>query len=94
MPIYTPVMPTPVVIMPPINQSDTSMEVQPWMVFPWKCSTKAKIIIAIATNVIAKPMNVMNFKGATENDVMPSILKANIFFKGYLDSPASRALRS
>ena len=73
---------------------DTKIEVQPWIVAPLKCSTKAKTIITMATSVIAKPMNVMNFKGATENDVMPSILKANIFFKGYLDSPASRALRS
>ena len=73
-------MPTPVVMIPPINQRDTSMEVHPWMVFPWKCSTRAKIIMMMAMSVIAKPMKVMNFKGATENEVMPSMLKLSIFF--------------
>ena len=45
-------------------------------------------------NVIVNPISVINFKGATEKDVIPSILKASIFFKGYLDSPASRAFLS
>ena len=87
-------MPTPVVMMPPINQSDTSMEVHPWMVFPWKCSTSAKIIMMMATKVIANPMKVMKRRGATEKDVIPSMLKLSIFVSGYLLSPASRALRS
>lgn len=87
-------MPTPVVTMPPINHKETNMEVHPWMVLPSKCSTKAKIIIAIATKVIVNPIKVMNFRGATEKEVMPSMLKLSIFVKGYLLSPASRALRS
>lgn len=87
-------MPTPVVMMPPINHMETSMEVQPWMVLPWKYSTKAKIIMMTATKVIAKPRKVINLRGATENEVMPSILKLSILVNGYLLSPASRALRS
>ena len=59
-----------------------------------KCSTKAKIIMMIATRVIARPRKVINFKGATEKEVMPSILKLSILVSGYLLSPASRALRS
>ena len=50
-------MPTPVVMMPPINHMETSKEVQPWMVLPWKCSTKAKIIMMKATKVIAMISN-------------------------------------
>ena len=38
---------------------------------PWKCSTKAKIIMMKATKVIARPRKVINFNGATENEVMP-----------------------
>ena len=87
-------MPKPVVMMPPINHMETSMEVQPWMVLPWKYSTKAKIIMMTATKVIAKPRKVMNLRGATENEVMPSILKLSILVNGYLLSPASRAFRS
>ena len=87
-------MPTPVVMMPPINHMETSKEVQPWMVLPWKCSTKAKMIITTATKVIARPRKVINFNGATENEVMPSILKLSILVNGYLLSPASRALRA
>ena len=90
LPIYNPVMPTPVVIIPPMNHIETNMEVHPWMVSPLKYSTKAKTIITMTTNVIAKPMKVMNFNGATEKEVMPSILKASIFFNGYLTVSAIR----
>ena len=87
-------MPTPVVIMPPINHNDTNIEVQPCIVSPLKYFIKAKNIIKTAIKVIVNPIKVINFNGATEKDVIPSMLKANIFFNGYLDSPASRALRS
>lgn len=94
LPIYTPVMPTPVVMIPPINQRETSMEVHPCIVLPWKCSTKAKIIIMMAINVMVNPMKVMKRKGATEKEVIPSMLKLSIFVNGYFDSPASRAFLS
>ena len=45
------------------------------------------------TSVIKIPAAEMNFKGATEKEVIPSMEKLSIFFNGYFDSPASRALR-
>lgn len=89
-----PVTPTPVVTIPPINHRDTSMDVHPCIVLPWKCSMRAKNIMMMATNVIVKPIKVIKRKGATEKDVMPSMLKLSILLSGYFDSPASRALRS
>ena len=47
-----------------------------------------------AINVMINPTQVINLNGATENEVIPSTLKAIIFLSGYFESPASRALRS
>ena len=44
-------------------------------------------------SVIVSPANVINLSGAVENDVMPSIENESIFFRGYFDSPAVRAVR-
>ena len=81
-------MPTPVVMIPPTNQIDTMSDDQPLIVVPKKYSTIPKIIIQNAIKVIPNPIKVINFRGATENDVMPSIEKESILCKGYLDSPA------
>lgn len=89
-----PVTPSEVVIIPPINHSDTRSDVQPSIVLPSTCLMMPKIIMTREISVMASPAKVINFNGAMENDVMPSTLKASIFFKGYFDSPFVRARRS
>ena len=43
---------------------------------------------------MASPAKVINFSGAVENEVMPSMEKLIILPNGYFDSPAVRAVRS
>ena len=86
-------IPTPVVITPPMNHIDTISEVQPSIVLPIKCSYRPYIMVSNDISVIVSPANVMNLSGAVENDVMPSIENESIYFRGYFDSPAVRAVR-
>ena len=48
----------------------------------------------ILINNITKPNIQINLNGFTENDVIPSQAKLNIFFNGYFDSPAKRSFLS
>ncbi|MNP80876.1 hypothetical protein D3C76_1790870 [compost metagenome] len=43
---------------------------------------------------IKKPIAEIRRIGVTLKEVIPSNANANIFFKGYLDSPANRSFRS
>lgn len=83
-----------VVMMPPMNQSDTRSEVQPSMVLPSTCLIMPNTIMTRDIKVMASPVKVINFSGAMEKDVMPSMLNESIFFNGYFDSPNVRARRS
>ena len=52
------------------------------------------MMVRSETRVMRSPATVMNFNGAVENDVMPSMENDIILRSGYFDSPAVRAVRS
>lgn len=72
-----------------MNHIEQTVLDQPSSDFPMNLTTIVHNIAKILIIDMIKPIVVISFSGFVLNEVMPFIAKDNIFFRGYLLSPAN-----